>query len=986
MLVMEDIPEETKLNSGRVIEREIEQELKDSFLDYAMSVIVSRALPDVKDGLKPVHRRILYAMNELGVFNNKPYVKSARIVGDCMGKFHPHGDLSIYDALVRMAQDFSLRYMLIQGQGNFGCFTGDTKVKLADGRDLSFIDLIKEHKEGKRNYTFTANSEGMIEIAEIKSPRLTKRNQKIMKVILDNNEEIKCTLNHKFMMRNGKYKEAQKLKSEDSLMPLYIRSSTEKDSKPALAGYNMILQPENVAINHKVSKVEFTDQIEDVYDLTIENTHNFALASGVFVHNSIDGDPAAAMRYSEARLQKIAEDMLEDLNKETVDFGDNYDGKLKEPLFLPAKVPNLLINGSSGIAVGMATNILPHNLKETCDAIVHMIDSPNATINELLNLMKGPDLPTAGIICGTSGIKSYFKTGRGKVIVKSKIDVEEKGNKTYLIVREIPYMVNKSEMIEQIADAVKDGKIEGISDIKDESSRQGMRIVFALKSNANTDVTLNQLFKHSRLKESYGVNIVALVNNQPRTLNIRELIEYFIMHRKEVVTKRAKFDLREAEDKAHKLEGLKIALDHIDAVVALIKASKSPEEATLGLMKNFKLTEIQAKTILDMRLQRLTGLEQEKIRMDLKETLKLIEELKKLLSSVKLILGVVKKETLELKEKYGDERRTLITSEEDGEIQVEDLIEEAQTVITITHTGYIKRLPLDTYKSQKRGGKGVRGTATKDEDFVEDIYTASTHDHLLLFTNFGKLHWIKVHEIPEASRTSKGKAIINLIPLSEGEKVTAIVPVAKFDPNLNLIGATKQGTVKKTSLDEYSNPRKGGIAAITLEEGDELVAVALTTGNDEIMLGTAQGNAVRFNEKDARPIGRTGKGVRGVRLDDKDEVIGMIIAQKGIDILTITENGYGKRSSIDEYRLTARGGKGVINIKTSERNGNVVSIRAVTDKDEVMFISKNGIVIRTPAKDISQIGRNTQGLRLMRLEEGDKVVSMTKVVEENGVE
>jgi len=748
-------------NSSKIRERLIEEEMKESFLDYSMSVIVSRALPDVRDGLKPVHRRILYAMHDMGMFHNKPFKKSARIVGECLGKYHPHGDIAVYDSLVRMAQPFSLRYPLIDGQGNFG---------------------------------------------------------------------------------------------------------------------------------------------------------------------SIDGDSAAAMRYTEARLKQIAEQMLADINKDTVNFMPNFDGSLQEPEVLPSKIPNLLINGSTGIAVGMATNIPPHNLTEVCDAITKLIDNPETKIIELLNIVKGPDFPTGGIICGKKGVQYTYASGKGKIIVKARSEIEKVKDREQIIVTEIPFLVNKTLLIEQIVSLVKSGYIADIQDIRDESSKKGMRIVIVLKKDADSNVVLNQLMKHTRLRMSFGANMLALVNKEPKILNLKELLTLFIQHRKEVITRRTKYDLKVAEDKAHKLEGLKVALDNIDDVVKLIKESKSADSAMQSLVSRFNLSKVQAQSVLEMRLQRLTSLEQDKIKADLKETLQLIDKLKEILADEKKIYSIIKEETVEIKEKYGDERRTEIVEEEEEEFAVEDLIEEENMAITITHSGYVKRIPLNTYRAQRRGGKGIIGTGTREEDFVEELFVASTHAYLLIFTNKGKVHWLKVYEIPEASRQAKGRPIVNLVEgLEPNEKVTAVVPVRKFKPGRFLLAATKNGIVKKTSLEAYSRPRRGGIIAINLLPNDELVSVELTNGNREILLATKDGWAVKFHEKDAREIGRTGKGVRGIKLRKDDSVVGMVIADRK-DILTVTEKGYGKRTNSEQYRKTRRGGKGVINIKITPKNGKVVCV------------------------------------------------------------
>ena len=808
---------EQKLGT-RIVPRIIQEEMKQSYLDYSMSVIVGRALPDVRDGLKPVHRRVLYTMWEIGLLHNKPFKKSANVVGNCMARFHPHSDSAIYDTLVRLAQDFSMRYQLIDGQGNFG---------------------------------------------------------------------------------------------------------------------------------------------------------------------SVDGDPAAAMRYTECRLTKLAEEMLEDIDKRTVRFIPNFDNSITEPVVLPSKLPNLLINGSSGIAVGMATNIPPHNIGEVISAVIAQIDNPNLRIEEIMDIIQGPDFPTGASICGRSGIKEAYSTGRGKILVRAKTSVEESKSKSVIIVNEIPFMVNKSELLEETADLIRDKKIIGISDLRDESDRHGIRIVIELKKDADANVVLNQLFQHTRMQTTFGIIMLALVNNEPKVLNIKQLVHYYIEHRKDVVRKRTLFDLNKAQTRAHILEGLIIALSNINNVIKLIKESKSADVAREALASNYNLTNEQAVAILDMRLQRLTSLEQEKIRQEHSGLLNLIEELKSILSNSQKILDIIKKELNELKEKYGDSRRTQIIELENAELETEDLIKDEEMAITITNSGYIKRLPLQTYKLQHRGGKGVIATTTKDEDIVKDIFVASNHSYMLFFTNKGKVHWLKVYNIPEASRQARGKAIVNLLELRNDETVTAFVPVRNFDNDHYLVMATKKGTVKKTGLMAYSNPRRHGIVAITLEQGDELINVELTDGNQQIILATKNGNAVRFEERNVRATGRSAQGVRGITLKDNDEVIGMVVASDEKTLLSVTENGYGKRTQIADYRLINRGGSGVINIQCSERNGRVVSICDVTENDDIIFISKNGIVIRVPAVDISVIGRNTQGVRIMKLEENDKVVSAVKVAKDN---
>jgi DNA gyrase subunit A len=811
---MTDVKAEPK--PEKIIPRIIEQEMKTAYLDYSMSVIVGRALPDVRDGLKPVHRRVLFAMYDMGMLHTKPTKKSARIVGEVLGKYHPHGDTAVYDAMVRLAQDFSLRYPLVQGQGNFG---------------------------------------------------------------------------------------------------------------------------------------------------------------------SVDGDRAAAMRYTEARLNKLAEEILQDIDKETVQFVPNFDASLQEPSVLPAKIPNLLVNGSSGIAVGMATNIPPHNMSEVCEGIIQTIDNPDIDVMVLMQTIKAPDFPTGGIITGTSGLREAYKTGRGKIVVRAKTEIEEAKNRTRIIVREIPYMVNKAEMIEAIADLVRDKKVQGIADLRDESDRDGMRIVFDLKQGSNSDVVLNQLFAHSRMQETFGINMLALVDNQPRILSLKDIITEYILYRRSIVRKRTEFDLRQSEDRAHLLEGLIVALNHIDAVVQLIKRSKSADEAKKSLMEDYDLTEKQAQAILDMTLRRLTSLEQDKIRAEHADLLRLIKDLKDILASEQKILGIIKAELLELKEKYGDKRRTQIIESEMIALEEESLIKPEDDVITITHAGYVKRLPMDTYKQQRRGGKGIIAAEAKEEDFIENLFVANTRDHILFFTSLGKVHWIKVYQLPEAGRYAKGTAIVNLLQLDQGEKVTAFIPVKQFEENKFLFMVTANGIIKKTSLAEFSNPRKGGIIALNLEPKDELKSVMLTDGNQQIIIATKQGNAVKFHESDVRSMGRTATGVIGIRLRD-DQVIGATIADDKLSLVTITENGYGKRSPISDYRLINRGGVGVINIKITEKNGAVVGIATVTDSDELMLISQSGVLIRTPVTGISVIGRNTQGVRVMRLDDKDKVISLAKIAPE----
>ncbi len=797
----------------RIIPRVIEDEMKDAYINYAMSVIVGRALPDVRDGLKPVHRRILYAMHEIGLHHNRPFKKCARIVGQVLGAYHPHGDSSVYDALVRMAQDFSLRYPLIHGQGNFG---------------------------------------------------------------------------------------------------------------------------------------------------------------------SIDGDNAAAYRYTEAKLKKLAEEMLKDIEKDTVDFKLNFDDSLKEPTVLPSKFPGLLVNGSSGIAVGMATNIPPHNLGEVCEATKALIDNPDVTVQELMELIPAPDFPTGGIVtCGNELVHAY-NHGRGKVIIKSVCDVQD----DRIIVTEIPYQVNKEELIKHIADLVRDKVIPGIRNINDESDKDGIRVVIDLKRDVDGQVVLNQLFKHSRLKVSFGINLLALVKNQPKTLGLIDFLQHHIDHRIEVITRRTKYDLDQAEKRVHLLEGLLKAIDNIDPVIAGIKRSNTVDEARQFLISTYDLSELQAKAILEMRLQKLAALEQDKIRTENAELLEKIRGFKEILSSDSIVLNLIKEELNEIQASYSDPRRSSVVIGEDGSYDIEELITEETMVVTMTNSGYVKRLPLDTYKTQNRGGKGVKAAGMKEEDFVEKLFVTSTHNYLLCVTDEGQLYWVKVYQLPVGSRQSKGKHIANVLELKENEKITAIIPVRNLEEGY-LFMSTRMGTVKKTPLSDFSRPRKGGIRALSLDEGDSLIGVKYTTGENEILLATKYGQANRFKEGDVRPMGRAARGVRGIRLAENDKVIGMLAADENMQILTLTEKGYGKKTPVDDYRLCNRGGKGVTNIKITDKNGPVKSVKLVDGSEDLMLVSKQGIGIRIKCSDISTIGRATQGVRVMRMNDGDSLAATAKIIPED---
>ncbi|MCZ6774928.1 MAG: DNA gyrase subunit A [Ignavibacteria bacterium] len=805
--------------SEKILPVDIEDEMKGSYIDYSMSVIVSRALPDVRDGLKPVHRRVLFGMQDLGLAANRPYKKSARIVGEVLGKYHPHGDTAVYDTMVRMAQKFSMRYPLVDGQGNFG---------------------------------------------------------------------------------------------------------------------------------------------------------------------SVDGDSAAAMRYTEARLSRLAEEMLRDLEKNTVDFGPNFDDTLREPLVLPAMIPNILVNGSSGIAVAMATNIPPHNLTEVIDSCIALINDGTLTNTKLMKFVKAPDFPTGGIIYGYEGVKEAYTTGRGRIVVRAKANIETgKNERQSIIVTEIPYQVNKSNLIERIADLVNDRKLDDVSDIRDESDRDGLRIVVELRRDANAAVILNNLYKHTQMQTTFGVNMLALVDGRPQILTLKEMIEKFIAHRNNVVVRRSKYELDEAEKRAHILEGYITALDNIDAVIKLIKGSRDVEKAKTGLMKKFELSEIQAKAILDMRLQRLTGLERKKVEEEYRETIKLIEKLKAILKSRQLQMEMIKGELLEIKKKYGDERRTEIVHKAE-EFSIEDMIAEEQVVITISHGGFIKRFPVSGYRRQSRGGKGSTGATIREDDFVEAMFIASTHEYILLFTDKGHCYWLKVYEIPEAGRMARGKSIANLISNEPNEAIASYVAVKNFDDPLFVMMVTEHGVIKKTALSEFSNPRKSGINAIGLDSGDKLKDVRLTDGRRDIVIGTREGIAIRFHEQEVRSMGRSASGVRAIRLGKKDRVIGAVALQRtGTTVLVATENGYGKRSESEEYRVSHRGGKGIITVRTTEKTGKMVAIKEVVDNDDIVIVTTGGMVIRQHASEIRVAGRNTQGVRLIRLEGADSISDVAVVMPED---
>jgi DNA gyrase subunit A len=795
----------------------ISQEMRTSFLDYAMSVIVSRALPDVRDGLKPVHRRILFAMNELGMTADKAYKKSARIVGEVIGKYHPHGDSAVYETMVRMAQDFSYRYELIDGHGNFG---------------------------------------------------------------------------------------------------------------------------------------------------------------------SVDGDSAAAMRYTEARMSKISMEMVRDIRKNTIDFQDNYDGSEQEPVVMPSRFPNLLVNGASGIAVGMATNIPPHQLGEIIDGVLEVSHNPEISINELMEIIPGPDFPTSGLILGREGIRRAYHTGRGSIILRAKVDIEQASNgKETIIVTELPYQVNKAKLIEKIAELVREKRIEGITDLRDESDRNGMRIVMEIRRDVNANVLLNNLYKHTALQTSFGINLLALVNGRPKVLNLKECLVYYLEHQKEIITRRTKFELDKAEARAHILEGLRIALDHIDEIISLIRGSQTAEIARVGLMSQFNLSNEQAQAILDMRLQRLTGLERDKIESEYNDLVKLIAELRAILADEEKVLEIIREELTEIKEKFNDKRRTEITVGFDM-FEDEDLIPREQIVITLTHNGYIKRMPIDTYKSQHRGGRGIQGMGTNEDDFVEHFFPTNTHHYVLFFTSKGKVYRLKGYEIPEYGRTAKGLPIINLVQVEKDEQITAVFPVETFDDESYLVFVTKKGIIKRSRLSDFSNIRKGGLIALGIREEDELISVRLTNGSEQIILGTKKGLSIRFDETDVRSMGRTATGVKAITLAPDDDVVGMGIIEEDTDILIVTSKGYGKRTAIDEYRLQTRGGKGIKTCNITDKNGDMVALRTVREDEDLMIITQSGIIIRTAVSGISKLGRSTLGVKLIRMGEGDEVATVARIQKE----
>ena len=963
----------------RVIGVELEHEMRQAYLDYSMSVIVARALPDVRDGLKPVQRRILYTMYESGLRNDRPFRKSATTVGDVMGKYHPHGDAPIYDALVRLAQDFAARYPLVQGQGNFGCFTGDTKVELYNGEQKPFTELVEMAHKGLRAEIFTVDPHRNVRIKPLRAPRLVRRNDPVVKVRLETGAEIVCTPDHRFMLRDGTYREAQQLKAKDQLMPFSRSAIPERLHRTGAF-------PIPASLSQKVSTVEPAGRA-DVYDLTVDLTQNFALAAGVFVHNSIDDDPPAHMRYTEARLAAISNEMLADIDKETVDFYPNYDNRHQQPTVLPARVPNLIVNGSAGIAVGMATNIPPHNLREIVAATKRLIDDPDLTTDDLCETVVGPDFPGGGVVYRfdeqrnvetgaaerVDAIRRAYAQGRGRIVARAKAHNEQlRGNRDAIIVTELPYAVNKASLIEKIADLVQNKKLAGISDIRDESDREGMRIVIEVKRDDDATLVLNNLYKHTAMQSAFNFNMLALVDQQPRTLSLKEILQHHVDHRREVIRRRTDHDLRKAKERAHILEGLKIAHDHINEIIKLIRAHKGQEIVLVGkLQESFGLTELQARAILEMQLRRLSGLERQKLDDDYRETIKLISELESILASPRRILGLIKQDLDEIATKYGDDRRTEIVDDTPRQLSAEEHVADEDVVITVSSRNYVKRMPLSTYRAQHRGGRGVIGMATREEDDVEHLVVARSHDRLYVFTDRGRVFALKVFELPDASRTAKGTPIQNILEaMQAGERLTALVALRDTSLAEHLVMATRKGFIKKTPLSEYANVRRAGLIAIALRKGDELAWVAPCTSQDRILLATRKGKAITFKATDARPMGRQTQGVTGIRLQKGDEVVGMGIARPRTEALSVTENGFGKRTAVGEFPTQGRGGQGVILAALSPKTGNVAAIQMVDEgTQEILLITSNGVVIRTPLEQVRALGRATMGVKVMAVGE-----------------
>lgn len=1023
----------------------IVDEMRTAYLDYAMSVIVSRALPDARDGLKPVQRRILYAMFREGLLHNVRYSKCAGVVGEVLKKYHPHGDASVYDALVRLAQPWNMRYPLVDGQGNFGCFTGDTKIKLLDGTEKSFEELAQLPYD-EIFYVYSVDQQGKIVVGEGRSSRITRRQAQLVELTFDDGSVVRCTPDHKFMLRDQTWKEAQHLTIDDSLMAGYFdrhnpsmvlqpqtglfenlnlpqisnaessatiwnntnqamvqhasrliaqfgqaglnaalydaqRTETIPNSTKAIQAFGSFEQLVQTAstYNHRVVGLRWLDETADVYDITVNEYHNFMLANGCVVHNSVDGDAAAAYRYTEARLKEIAEELLRDIDRDTVNFGPNFDGGYQEPLVLPARLPNLLLNGSAGIAVGMATNIPPHNLGELCDGIGYLVDNPDATVEDLIKFIPGPDFPTGGSILGTEGIISAYSSGRGRILIRAKAHIEEAARGAFhIVVTELPYQVNKARLIERIAELVKDKRIEGIRDVRDESDRSGIRMVIILKQDAQPKKVLNHLFKYTSMQTTFGANMLALVEDgkQPRTLSLKKALQEYIEHRQIVIRRRTEHDLAKAKARAHILEGLKIALDQLDEVIATIRASRTAETARSNLMKNFKLSELQSQAILEMQLRRLAGLERKKIEDEYKEVLGTIADLEDILSKPERVFKIIKDDVAELKEKYGDVRRSRIIADATGDISTEDLIPDMNVLVTVTDRGYIKKLPGDTYRVQNRGGRGIKGMTTKEDDVVAHLLMCNTLNDLLFFTNRGKVYQLKVHEVPDASRTAKGLPLVNLISLEPGELVTSLIAVPDFDDGEYLVMTTVKGRIKRTKLSEYSSVRSNGLIAIGLDTGDELRWVKTSNGDEDILMTTQHGQTIRFSQAEVRPMGRPASGVIGIKMSAKDQVVGMDLVRPDSQLLVITSHGMGKRTDLEDYPVKGRATQGVITMRLKPGD-EIAAALVLTDSDIVTTITRNGVVMRTRADKISKYGRTTQGVTVINLDKKDLVAAVS---------
>ncbi|CAN5540931.1 hypothetical protein BH24DEI1_BH24DEI1_01420 [soil metagenome] len=1066
------------MNEGHVVPVAITDEIKTSFINYAMSVIVDRALPDVRDGLKPVQRRILYAMHQEGLASNRKHSKSAGVVGEVIKKYHPHGDSAIYDAMVRMAQGWNLRYPLIDGQGNFGCFTADTKIKLLDGTERSFAELAALPSD-EVFYVYSVDAKGRVVVGEGRYARITRQQAELIELTFDDGSAVRCTPDHKFMLRDGSYKEAQHLSVDDSLMAGYFDSApinpntndylrvlqprtgeyefvhhladaynetySEKhqgegrrgpylrhhknfnrfDNRPGnierlswlehmhLHGEHLAAlwqdegfrqaqregvrryyaqNPEVLEVasthNHRVVGIRVLSEREDVYDITVDEHHNFMLANGCVVHNSIDGDPAAAYRYTEARMTQVAEVLLADIDKETVDFRPNFDETTEEPEVLPSAVPNMLINGASGIAVGMATNIAPHNLTEIVDGLVAMIDKPEVSLDEIMQFVKGPDFPTGGIM-SRAGIRQALETGRGGIKLRGRVRFEERNNRHSIVVTEIPYQVNKTSLIQTVASLVRAKKIEDISNLRDESDRQGMRIVFELKRGAHPELVLNQLYKYTQLQTTFSVNNLAIVGRSPRVLPLLESLRLFLDHRADVVRRRTHFELRKARERAHILEGYLIALDRMDEVIALIRASKDGPEAKTGLRGEFSLSDAQAQAVLDMRLQRLTGLEREKVQAEYRELMETIAYLQTILNDEGELWRVIRSELKDIKKRFSDPRRTQI-SDLEGDISKEDLIAEEEMVVTLTKGGYIKRTALTSYRAQARGGRGVSAQKQKEDDFNSLMIVGSTHDYLLFFTDRGRVYREKIYDLPEAERAARGAHLRNILPLEGDENVETVLSVKSFDADGYFVFATRQGMVKKTAIREYGNINASGLIALNLMDGDELVAVRVTSGTSHVIVASRDGQAIRFDESEVRDTGRATQGVRGIRLKRGDVLISMtVVSEERLDsaeLLAVSEHGFGKRTSLGEYPVQGRGGQGVITLRVTDKTGGLVSLANVAGDEELLVLSEGGVLIRTRVSQVSTYGRSSQGVTIMRLGEDDRVVSAMVMLPEEALD